>query len=123
MSSANVLPSAQPEGETQSIYPVLPQDFRLGMVNEIAAALAHEVNHYRFVGKKYKRAKTVANWLAGGAGVLSAAASSASLGTALSVIGIPAAVPLGAVGGCFALASSGFVIISKKLDVKIKTTS
>ena len=129
MSSANVLPSAHSEGETQSIYPnlpggpttyptetqsLLPQDFRLEKVNEIAAALAQEVNHYRIVGKKYKRAKTVANWLAGGAGCLSAAASSASLVTAL-----PAAVPLGAVGDCLALASSGFIIAGKELDSKI----
>ena len=38
----------------------------------------------------------------------------------MSIIGIPAAVPLGAVGGCFTLASSGFVIAGKKLDTKIK---
>ena len=38
----------------------------------------------------------------------------------LSVIGIPAAVPLAAVSGCFALASSGFVVAGKKLDAKIK---
>ena len=70
--------------------------------------------------KKYKRAKPVANRLAGGSGVLSAATSSASLGTALSIIGIPAAVPLGAVGGCFALASPRFFVAGKKIDAKIK---
>ena len=73
-------------------------------------------------GKKYKCAKTIANWLAGGSCVLSAAASSASLGTALRIIGIPAAIPLGAVGGCFALPSSEFVVAGKKLDPKIKKT-
>ena len=46
--------------------------------------------------------------------------SSASLGSALSVVGIPAAIPLGGVGGAFALASSGLIIASKKLDSKIK---
>ena len=55
-----------------------------------------------------------------GSGLLSAACSSASFGLALSVIGISAAIPLGGVGGAFALASSGLIIASKKLDSKIK---
>ena len=46
--------------------------------------------------------------------------SSASLGSALSIVGIPAAIPLGGVGGAFALASSGLIIASKKLDSEIK---
>ena len=40
--------------------------------------------------------------------------------SALSVIGIPVAIPLGGVGGTFALASSGLIFVSKKLDSKIK---
>ena len=44
----------------------------------------------------------------------------APLGSALSVIGLPAAIPLGGVGGAFAAASSGLIIASKKLDSKIK---
>ena len=35
-------------------------------------------------------------------------------------MGAPAAIPLGGVGGTFALASSGLIIASKKLDLKIK---
>ena len=53
-------------------------------------------------------------------GLLSAACSTASFGSALSVIGIPVAIPLGGVGGTFALASSGLIFTSKKLDSKIK---
>ena len=133
MSSANVLPSAPPapQNETQHLYPNLPvaeqqfsttqdKNFRLGKVNEIASTLSQEVTHYRLVGKKYKRANKVVKWLAGGATCLSAVASSASLGTALSVIGIPAAVPLGALGGCLAIASCGLIITGKKLESKIK---
>ena len=55
-----------------------------------------------------------------GSGLLSAGLSTASLGSALSVIGLPASIPLGGVGGAFALASSGLIIASKKLDSKIK---
>jgi len=36
------------------------------------------------------------------------------------VVGLPAAVPLGGVGGCFALVSSALIVASKKLDSKIK---
>ena len=82
--------------------------------------MAHEVNHYRLVAKKYKRAKTITNWFASGCGVISAVASSASLGTALSTVGLPATSPLVAVSGCFALASRWLIVGGKKLDAKLK---
>ena len=120
MSSPNVLPSAPPE----QIYPELPTqpqpDFRMQKVNEISAALNKEVGHYRAVAKKYKRAKKVVNWSAAGLSVLSALFSSASFGSAISVVGLPGTILLGGVGGAFALASSGLIIASKKLDSKIK---
>ena len=117
MSSANVLPSAPPE----KIYPqIQPHDFRMQKVNEISAALNKQVSHYRSVAKKYKRSKKVFNWSAAGSSVLSAAFSSASFGSALSFVGLPATIPLGVVGGCFALASSVLIIACKKLDSKIK---
>ena len=64
--------------------------------------------------------KKIVNWSATGSGVLSAAFSTAGLGSALSVVGLPASIPLGSVGGAFALAYSGLIIASKKLDSKIK---
>ena len=88
--SSNVLPSAPNE----SLYPQLsPHDFRMQKANEVAAALNAEVVHYRGVAKKYKRAKKIVNWSATGSGV-------------------PASIPLGGVGGAFALASSGLIIAS-----------
>ena len=60
------------------------------------------------------------NWGAGGSSVLSAVFSSASFGSAISVIGLPATIPLGGVAGGFALVSSGLIVASKKLDSKIK---
>ena len=87
--------------------------------NEVSAALNAEVVHYRAVAKKYKRAKKVTNWSTAGSTLISTAFSSASLGSAISVVGLPAAIPLGGVGGAFALASSGLIVASKKLDSKI----
>jgi len=89
-------------------------------INEISAALNSEVSHYRVVAKKCKRAKKFVNWSAAGSSALSAASPSASFGSALSAVGLPATVPLSDVGGAFALASSGLIIASKKLDSKIK---
>ena len=116
---SNVLPSA-PHDES-SLYPRLPQlDYRMQKANEVESALNAEVSHYRIVAKKYKRAKKIFNWAATGCGLLSAGLSTASLGTAMSVVGLPASIPLGGVGGAFALASSGLVVASKKLDTKIR---
>ena len=117
MSSANVLtPTAPPE----QIYPDLPSDFRMKKINEISAALHGEVDHYRTVAKKYKRTKKFVNYGAGGTSLLSAVFSSASFGSAISVIGLPATIPLGGVAGGFALVSSALIVASKKLDLKIK---
>ena len=117
--SSNVIPSA-PHDEL-SLYPQLPQyDFRMQKANEVEAALNAEVAHYRVVAKKYKRAKKIVNWTATGTGLLSAACSTASLGSAISVVGLAVSIPLGGVGGAFALASSGLIFASKKLDSKIK---
>ena len=116
---SNVIPSA-PHDES-SLYPQLPQhDFRMQKANEVAAALNAEVVHYRGVAKKYKRAKKIVNWSATVTSLLSAACSTASLGSAISVVGLPVSIPLGGVGGTFALASSGLIFTSKKLDSKIK---
>ena len=117
--SLNLLPSAPQE--EPSLYPQLPQhDFRRQKANEVSASLNAEIAHYRCVAKKYKRAKKAVNWSATGSGVFSTLLSSASLASALSVIGLPAAIPLGGVSGAFAAASSGLIIVSKKLDSKIK---
>ena len=116
---SNVLPSA-PQEELR-MYPELPQhDFRMQKANEVSAALNAEVFHYRSVAKKYKRAKKTTNWFAAGSGLFSTACSTASFGSALTVVGIPAAIPLGGIGASFALISSGLIIASKKLDSKIK---
>ena len=115
MQSVNVLQPTAPE-----LYPQLQPDFRIQKINEISTTLNAEVSHYRVVGKKYKRAKKFVNWSAAGSSGLSFVFSSASFGSALSIVGLPATIPLGGVGGAFALLSSGLIVASKKLDSKIK---
>ena len=82
MQSVNVLPPTAPE-----LYPQLQPDFRMQKINEISTNLKAEVSHYRAVGKKYKRAKKFVNWSAAGSSGLSFVFSSASFGSALSVVG------------------------------------
>ena len=99
MSSVNLLPPSAPPAEP--LYPVLAtpsENFRLQKINEIANTLDGEVAHYRLVAKKYKRARKFVNWSAAGSSVLSAAFSSASFGSAMSLVGLPATVPLGGAG-------------------------
>ena len=116
---SNVLPSAP--HEEPNLYPQLPQhDFRMQKANEVSAALNAEVAHYRGVAKKYKRFKKAANWSAAGFGAFSALLSSASIASALTLIGLPASVSLAGLGGAFAAISSGILFASKKLDSKIK---
>jgi len=123
MSSTNVLPSAPPESSPEPLYPILTtpaENFRLQKIDEIAKVLDQEVSHHRLVVKKYKRAKKFVIWSAAGSSFLSAAFSSASFGSTLSVVGLPATIPLGVVGGCFALVSSGLIIASRKFEATIK---
>ena len=89
-------------------------------VNDISASLNKEVQKYRAIAKKYKCAKKAVNWGAACSSGLSAVFSSASFGSALSVVGLPVTIPLGGVSGGFTIASSALIIASKKLDSKIK---
>ena len=70
--------------------------------------------------RKNMCAKKVVNWSAAGSSVLSAAFSSASFGSALSVVGLPATITFCGIGLAFGFASSGLIIACKKLDSKIK---
>ena len=71
-------------------------DFTMQKVNEISASLNKEVAHYRAVAKKYKHTKKVVNWSAADSRALSAAFSSLSFSSALSVVGLPATSHLAA---------------------------
>ena len=52
--------------------------------------------------------------------MFSTALSTASIASGLSIVGLPASIPIGGVSAVFAAASSSLIIASKKLDSKIK---
>ena len=55
MSSSNALPSAPLE----RIYPELPPDnFRLSRIGDVKKQISEEIENYRKVAKKYKKAQT-----------------------------------------------------------------
>ena len=63
MSSANLLPPSAPPAENERrIYPSLPEmpnaeNFRLTEISRIEKEISAEVEHYRLVLKKYKKAR------------------------------------------------------------------
>ncbi|KAJ7376900.1 hypothetical protein OS493_031780 [Desmophyllum pertusum] len=86
MSSANVLPSAPEyhvasQQTTQRIYPSLSngENFRLTKISDFEKEISDEVEHYRTVAKKYKKAHSVVNGFAVGLGSIAAGLSTAGL--------------------------------------------
>ena len=76
MSSANVLPSAPP---AETLYPVLAapaENFRLTEISRIEKEISDQVDHYRLVLKKYKKARKAVHYSAVCLGAVSAALSS-----------------------------------------------
>ena len=94
------------------IYPQLPQNnettgenFRLKQSSEWLANLEKELDARKNIYKKYKRARSLFLNVATGSGTMSVALSASGLGTAMTRVGLPVAVSLGALGGLCAVVS------------------
>ena len=110
MSSLNVLPSAPPE----KIYPeLLPDNFRLSRNG------AEEIEKYRKVAKKYKKAQTAAHDTAVGLGSLSAVLSTTGVAFSLTGPGIIVGALLGVVEAFCGVASAVLTNFSTKLSLKV----
>ena len=91
------------------IYPQLPNDneaahqtgenFRLKQCSEWLAYLERELDARKDIYKKHNRARGLFMNVAAASGTMSVALSAGGLGTAMTGIGIPVAVSLGALGG------------------------
>ena len=117
MSEQNIIPSAPP------LYPSLQResvgDFRFKKICDCQKELENEISHYRHVGKKYKRAKSIANAFATSTGILTVVLSSAGLATLLSGVGIIAGAPLAGIAGLMGIASTTVGVGSGRLSEKI----
>ena len=127
MSSANVLPSAPPEIETQ-LYPNLPEttnaeNFRLTEISKIEKEISDEVEHYRIVLKKYKKVRKVIHYFVVSLGALTAVLSSGAFATSLTGVGIVIGAPVAAVAALSGGTSTGLSVINKKLERKVNKHS
>lgn len=110
---------------TDAIYPTLPssdangENFRLNKVNMVLSQLGSELKHYEKVRKKYARARSITQGTAVFSGTLSAALTSAGIGTSLTGPGAIVGVPLSAIGGVFGLVSASLGVATKRLTNKI----
>ena len=129
MSSANVIPSAPPgEGSEKTqyaqLYPNLPatasaEAFQLTKISEIEKQISDEVEHYRLVLEKYKKAQKVINYSVGGLGFATSVLSSGAVATSLTGVGLVVSVPLGVVGDLCGVVSAAMTGINKKIERKV----
>ena len=127
MSSANVLPSAPPEIETQ-LYPKLPEttnaeNFRLTEISKIEKEISDEVEHYRIVLKKYKKVRKVIHYSVVSLGAVTAVLSSGAFATSLTGVGIVIGAPVAALAALSGVASTSLSVINKKLERKVNKHS
>jgi len=105
MSSSNVLPSTPPADIENQLYPNLPSDnFQLTEISKIEKEISTEVEHYRLVLKKYKKARKA----------VAAALSSGAIAASLTGVGIVVGMPVARVA-----ASTTLTILNKKLHRKV----
>ena len=119
-------PSAPSEGvfaEQQHyalLYPTLPnaETFRLGEISRINKEMTEEVEHYRLVLKKYKKAQKALSFTVAGLGVVTTTMSLGAVASALNGVGI-VAMPLGIVGAVCGTVFTDLVAASKKVENKV----
>jgi len=119
MSSANVLPSAPP---AETLYPVLAalaENFRLTEISRIEKEISEQVEHYRLVLKKYKKARKAVHYSAVGLGSVSAVLSSGAIAASLTGVGVIVGAPVAGVAASTGFASTSLTVLAKKLDRKV----
>lgn len=94
--------------ETKQIYPTLPSapeegdgaalGHRLKTIKEIEAFLDAEITARSRLHKKFKRCRTVTNYISHSLTTTTVIASAGGLGSILSGVGVPIAIALGVVG-------------------------
>ena len=113
ISDQNVIPSAP------SLYPQLPDDFRLKKICNCQKEIEIEISHYLKVLKKYKRAKSVPHNSSTFAGLTSATLTASGLAISLRGVGIIAHAPLTSVAALSGFIAAAFSIVSKNLSKNI----
>jgi len=129
MSSANLLPPSVPPAENERrIYPSLPEtmnaeNFRLTKISRIEKEISAEVEHYRFVLKKYKKARKALHYSLVGRGAVTAVLSSGAVATSLTGVGIVVGTPVAGIAALSGVVSTGLSVVNKKLECRVNKHS
>ena len=114
---------------TEKMYPVLEtpptpligngDEYRLRSCQKILENIEADVKHYSSTLKKYTRSRNIFSHLCGVTTGASVVLSASGVGTGVTVVGIPIAIALGALGGFCAMLGLGFGLASKNMSKKV----
>jgi len=129
MSLANLLPPSTPPAENERrIYPSLPkmmnaENFWLTEISRIEKEISAEVEHYRVVLKKYKKARKALHYSLVGLGAFTAVLSSGAVAISLTGVGIVVGAPVAGIATLSGAVSTGLSVVNKKLERKVNKHS
>ena len=113
---------------TEKLYPVIEErtsspstghEYRLKSCKEIKRVIEEDVRRYSSTLKKYTRSRNICSHLTGVTTGASVVLSASGVGTGITVVGIPIAIALGALGGFCAMLGLGFGLASKSMSKKV----
>ena len=114
---------------TEKIYPKLEtpptpligngHEYRLRSCSKILENMENDAKHYSSTLKKYTRSRNIFSHLCGVTTGASVVLSASGVGTGVTVVGIPIAIALGALGGLCAMLGLGFGLASKNMSKKV----
>ena len=114
---------------TEKIYPKLEapppplvgngHEYRQRSCQKILENIEADVKRYSSTLKKYTRSRNIFSHLCGVTTGASVVLSASGVGTGVTVVGIPIAIALGALGGFCAMLGLGFSLASKNMSKKV----
>ena len=115
--------------DTEKLYPVLEtpptplatsgHEYRQRTCQKILENIEADAKHYSSTLKKYTRSRNIFSHLCGVTTGASVVLSASGVGTGVTVVGIPIAIALGALGGFCAMLGLGFGLASKNMSKKV----
>jgi len=87
--------------------------------SRIEKEISNEVEHYRLILKKYKKAQKAVHYSAVGLGAVSAALSSGAIAASLTGVGVIVGASMAGFAASTGFASTSLTVLSKKMDRKV----
>ena len=115
---------------TKKFYPVLEappptpliangHEYRLRSCQKILENIEGDAKHYSSTLKKYTRSRNIFSHLCGVTTEASVVLSASGVGTGITIVGLPIAIALGALGGICGMLGLGFGLASKNMSKKV----